>query len=104
MESSYGPVTVQLFGGAHVEGEVLTRCKINIFGESPQATVKLFQFQSFVRRFVEVDRLTMATLKEAGETGFDVDGISDALATEVGLAGDDARVSWHVELHGCPTC
>jgi len=106
MDSSYGPVDVALFGSIYPEGETITKAKITLLGGSPNATARLFiwiQPTNGLGRFREFDTITQGEIRE-GSDGFTITGISQQLIEDVGVAADNAKVTWEVTYKGCETC
>lgn len=106
MNPSYGPVEVKLFGTVYPDGETVPKGKITLLGESPFATARLYVWQqptNGLGRFREFDTLTDATIKE-GIGMFTMTGISQQLVNDVGLTGDEARVTWEVFYEECSNC
>lgn len=109
MRSSYGPVDVELFGGLEPDGELVRKAKIDVLGEPPNATVRMYQWASnptkgLPGRFRHFDTLTEAEVIDEHDGGFTVRGISDSGVTENGLPPADAVVTWKVTVRGCEDC
>lgn len=106
MNPSYGPVDVKLFGTVYPDGETITRGKITFLGESPFATARLYIWQqptNGLGRFREFDTLTDTTIKE-GHGMFTLIGTSQQLVNDVGLTGEEAKVTWEVTYEECANC
>lgn len=106
MNPSYGPVEVKLFGTVYPDGETVTKGKITLLGESPLATARLYIWQqptNGMGRFREFDTLTEAVIKE-GIGMFTITGISQQMVNDVGLANEEARVTWEVSYEECGNC
>lgn len=62
----------------------------------------LWRFDSRMRRYQLLDRLTKITQRDTDD-GFVLMGVSKTLV-EIGATGDAARIAVHVMPRGCETC
>lgn len=100
MNATIGPCTVVLSGYV-LEREEIKMAKITTLGESPNATLKVYQWDG--NRHVEFDHLVDASVQNKGGSLI-VEGTSRKMIEEIGLTPDNARVTWEVEVTGCEGC
>lgn len=85
-------------GYADLEGAVVV-----VSGESPNATIRIAEKDMRARKFRTFDRLLNASIKEAGKSGWLIEGDSEHLSGEIGTA--DSRLSLTVKAKGgCQGC
>ena len=104
--SSYGPVSVAIYGGFEPDGDVMTKCKLTLLGESPNATVKLYKWipdLGIEGRFIEYDSLTECNISESGDE-VHIAGFSDQMQEQAGLTRENAGVRWVANTTGCQDC
>lgn len=118
MNPSYGPARVEISGGQY-DTDVIAMAKIDLLGESPQASAQLYIFepkqeaefdekgklitQERDSRFRPIDRLTQAKIT-GDDRHFIIEGLSEQLMAEVGLDPTEALVRWDVIPKGCADC
>lgn len=103
MDTTLSPVTVAIYGGQPPDGDEISMAMVTSLGESPHATVKLFQYDFSRKQLVEFDCLTECTVDETGNR-IVVEGTSQ-WATEVNeLPVSEANVRWVIDIKGCQSC
>lgn len=103
MLTTYGPVSVTFHGGLD-DDETMTLAKITTLGDSPNARIKLYQYDAQTGQFHEFDTLIDAKVDEKPHRIL-AEGISERHREEVGLSPDESIIRWEIDTSAdCQGC